>query len=177
MPWATRPPQRFSRKLMTANPTIWAQQPATAAPPARPVSPRLAQMAAEEIGSVSATDTRMPMKKGCSSVAHLMASPTEVAAVPIGRATSAAKPMPARMVTMGVTRMSILVSLLMALPTSAARIATKNTASGPPVPPSTLVAKPTVMRENSTSGGASRALPMATAMAGPTISEQKTPMV
>ena len=78
-PWLTRPPQPFSRKLMTAKPTIWAQQPATAAPPARPVRPRAAQMAAEEMGSVSATptmtDTRMPMKKGCSSVAHMMSCP------------------------------------------------------------------------------------------------------
>ena len=67
-PWATSPPQRFSRKLMTAKPTIWAQQPATAAPPARPVRLRAAQMAAEEMGSVRATpmttDTRMPIQKG-----------------------------------------------------------------------------------------------------------------
>ena len=97
------------------------------------------------------------MKKGCSSVAHIMALPTEMAAVPMGRATSAAKPIPARIVTTGVTRMSILVSLLMALPISAARIATKNTASGPPAPPNTLVAKPTVISENSTSGGACKA--------------------
>ena len=107
----------------------------------------------------------------------MMALPTEMAAAPMGRATSAAKPMPIRMVTTGVTRMSILVSLLTALPTSAARMATKNTASGPPAPPSTLVAKPTVIRENSTSGGACRALPMATAMAGPTIREHSPPMV
>ena len=36
MPWLTSPPQRFSRKLITAKPTICAQQPAVAAPPARP---------------------------------------------------------------------------------------------------------------------------------------------
>ena len=67
-PWATNPPQRFSRKLITAKPTIWAQQPATAAPPARPVRLRAAQMAAEEMGRVRATPmttlTKMPMKKG-----------------------------------------------------------------------------------------------------------------
>ena len=83
-PCATRPPHLFSLKLITANPIIWAQQPATAAPPARPVRERAAQMAAEEMGSVSAiptmTETRMPMKKGCSSVAHMMAFPTEEAA-------------------------------------------------------------------------------------------------
>ena len=41
----------FSLKDMTAKPTICAQQPATAAPPASPVSPRAAQIAAEEIGT------------------------------------------------------------------------------------------------------------------------------
>lgn len=56
-PWLTRPPQRFSLKLITAKPTICAQQPATAAPPARPVRPSTEQMAADEIGSVSATPT------------------------------------------------------------------------------------------------------------------------
>ena len=67
-PWETIPPQRFSRKLMTAKPTICAQQPATAAPPASPVRPSTEQIAAEEIGSVSATptstDTAMPIQKG-----------------------------------------------------------------------------------------------------------------
>ena len=76
-PWATRPPQRFSLKLMTAKPIICAQQPATAAPPARPARPKPAQMAAEEMGSVRAmpmrTATRTPMIKGFSSVAHMMA--------------------------------------------------------------------------------------------------------
>ena len=47
-PCATRPPQRFSLKLITAKPTICAQQPATAAPPARPVKPKAAQIAAAE---------------------------------------------------------------------------------------------------------------------------------
>ena len=41
----------------------------------------------------------------------------------------------ARIVTMGVTRMSTLVSLLTILPHSAAKIATKYTARGPPAPP------------------------------------------
>ena len=74
-------------------------------------------------------------KKGCSSVAHMMACPTAEAAVPTGAAISAARPIPASTVTMGVTRMSILVSLLTALPTSAANSATNSTASGPPAPP------------------------------------------
>ena len=89
-PWDTRPPHRFSRKERMAKPTIWVQQPATAAPPARPVRPRAAQMAALEMGRVRATptitETRMPMKKGCSSVAHMMMLPTAEAAAPMGGA-------------------------------------------------------------------------------------------
>lgn len=76
MPWLTRPPQRFSRKESTAKPTMLAQQPATAAPPASPVRPNAAQMAAEEMGRVRAmptsTDTTMPIQKGWSTVASLM---------------------------------------------------------------------------------------------------------
>ena len=139
IPWAARPPQRFSGKLITAKPIICAQQPATAAPPASPVSPRAAQIAAEEMGSVSATpmttETMIPMKKGCSSVAHMMACPTAEAALPTGAAISAAKPTPTSTVTMGVTRMSIFVSLLTALPSSAATMATNSTARGPPASP------------------------------------------
>ena len=42
-------------KERMAKPTIWAQHPATAAPPAKPVRPRAAQMAALEMGKVRAT--------------------------------------------------------------------------------------------------------------------------
>ena len=48
---------------------------------------------------------------------------------------------PTRMVTNGVTRMSILVSLETALPISAARMAMNSTASGPPAPPRALEAE------------------------------------
>ena len=82
----------------------------------------------------------MPMAKGCSSVACIISWPKALAAVPMGGAMSQAAPMPSRMVTMGVTRMSIFVSLLMALPHSAAMMATNNTARGPPAPPSRLQA-------------------------------------
>ena len=89
-PWETTPPQPFSRKDITAKPTIWAQHPATAAPPANPVSESAAQIAAEEIGSVRAipttTDTKIPIKKGASSVAHMMTPPTAIAALPRGGA-------------------------------------------------------------------------------------------
>ena len=62
-------------------------------------------------------------------------------------------PVPTPIVTSGVTRISILVSLEIILPASAAIMATKYTASGPPAPPSALDANPTVISENSTSGG------------------------
>ena len=61
---------------------------------------------------------------------------------------------PTQMVTRGVTRMSTLVSLETALPTSAAKMAMTSTASGPPAPPRPLAAEPTAMRENNTRGGA-----------------------
>ena len=68
IPWEIRPPHLFSLKDITAKPTICAQQPATAAPPASPVRPSAAQIATEEIGSVRAipitTETTMPIRKG-----------------------------------------------------------------------------------------------------------------
>ena len=56
----------------------------------------------------------------------------------MGAAMSMDKPTPAKMVTSGVTRMSTLVSLLTALPSSDATMAMTSTASGPPAPPSAL---------------------------------------
>ncbi|CUP72671.1 Uncharacterised protein [Flavonifractor plautii] len=95
-------------------------------------------MAADEMGRVRATpmttDTRIPIQKGWSTVAHLTTSPTAEAAVPMAGASRADSPTPARMVTRGVTRMSIFVSLDTALPSSAAMTAMKSTASGPPAP-------------------------------------------
>ena len=119
---------------MTAKPTIRAQHPATAAPPASPVNPRTEQMAAEEMGKVSATptktETRMPIRKGWSSVARMMTCPKALAAPAMGGAITQAAPMPTSVVTMGVTRISTRVSLLTALPTSEAMMATKSTARG-----------------------------------------------
>ena len=97
-------------------------------------------MAAEEMGRVSATPTMhrdedAHEERSCCSVAHMMRVPTWLAAVPMGAAISMERPTPAKMVTSGVTRMSILVSLLTALPSSAATMAMMSTASGPPAPP------------------------------------------
>ena len=158
MPCETRPPHLFSLKLITAKPTICAQQPATAAPPARPVRERAAQIAADEIGRVSAiptiTETRIPMINGCFVVAHIISVPTELAAFPRAGAHQADSAIPTPIVTSGVIRISIFVSLDTALPISAEIMATKSTASGPPAPPRALEANPTVISENSTSGGA-----------------------
>ena len=68
----------------------------------------------------------------------------------MGGAIHFASATPIRIVTAGVTRMSIFVSLLTALPHSHATIAMMSTASGPPAPPSTFAAQPTAASENST---------------------------
>ena len=81
------------------------------------------------------TDTRMPMISGACSVAHMIRVPTWLAAAPMGAAMSMDRPTPTKMVTSGVTRMSTLVSLLTALPSSAATMAMISTASGPPAQP------------------------------------------
>ena len=157
IPWETSPPHLFSRKDITAKPTICAQQPATAAPPASPVRPSAAQIAADEIGSVSAiptnTETRIPIRNGCRLVAHIIIFPTFIAALPSAGAHHADRATPIPIVTSGVTRISILVSLDTAFPISEAKMATNNTASGPPAPPNALDAKPTVISENNTNGG------------------------
>ncbi len=161
MPWETRPPKPFSGKDRKAKPIIWAQHPATAAPPARPVSPSAAQIAAEEIGSVSAmptsTETTIPMRSGWSSVARMMMPPKAEATLPRNGARTAESAQPMTIVTIGVTRMSTLVSFETALPNSAAMMAMNSTARGPPAPPSWFAACPTAARENRTSGGACRA--------------------
>ena len=109
------------------------------------------QIAAELIGRVSAiptsTDTTMPIKKGWSFVAESIRMPNQLAAVPIGGAISFASATPTRIVTAGVTRISTFVSLLTALPHSAAMMAMTNTANGPPAPPSAFAAQPTAARE------------------------------
>ncbi len=56
-------------------------------------------------------------------MAHMITLPTAEAAVPMAGAQSALKPTPTKIVTAGVTRMSIFVSLLTSLPISAAAMA------------------------------------------------------
>ena len=181
MPCANRPPHLFSLKLSTAKPTMLAQQPASAAPPASPVRLNAAQIAALLIGRVSAiptiTEMIIPIKNGCSSVAHMIAAPTLLAAFPIAGARSIARRLPITIVTNGVTIISILVSFETAFPNSAASTVMIRTASGPPAPPSVLAAEPTATSENRTSGGQWRAYPMATAIAGPVAALAYPPIV
>ena len=68
---------------------------------------------------------RRMIERGRRLVASSIISPVQAAARPMGAAISQARPVPARMVTMGVTRMSIFVSLETSLPHSEARMATK----------------------------------------------------
>ena len=103
------------------------------------------------------TDTKIPIKNGCNSVAHIIRLPTALAAFPMAGAHQVESKAPTRMVTSGVTRMSTLVSLETALPNSAAKMVTIRTARGPPAPPKVLAALPTATREKSTSGGACKA--------------------
>ncbi len=56
-PCDRRPPKPFSRKLATANPTIWVAHPTAAAPAANPDKSSMMQMAAELIGAVNTIPT------------------------------------------------------------------------------------------------------------------------
>ena len=99
------------------------------------------------------TETTIPMRSGCSSVAHMITCPRELAAAPMAGAHQADRATPTAMVTKGVTRMSTFVSLETAFPASAAMMAMTSTAKGPPAPPRPLDALPTAIREKRTRGG------------------------
>ena len=107
---------------MTANPIIWAQQPAVAAPPASPSRDRAIQMAALLMGRVRAmpirTDTRIPMMKGCISVAVFTRFPNQFMNWATPGPTNWATSTPEIMVMPGVTMMSRRVSLDTILPNS-----------------------------------------------------------
>ena len=107
----------------------------------------------------------------------MMSSPNFIAALPIIGANKDANKTPDTMVTKGVIIISIFVSLETSFPNSAATIETKNTAKGPPAPPSILVAYPTVINENNTKGGDCNAYPIAVAIAGPLIALANPPIV
>ena len=167
-PWARSPPVPFSRKLKMAKPIIWAQQPAVAAPPASPSKFSMMQIAALLIGRVRAmpirADTRMPMKKGCSSVLVFTRSPKAVIKAEMPGPTNWAANTPLMMVTPGVTRMSTRVSLEISLPSSVPMMVEMRAPTGPP---RALPAMPTVAAEKRTSCGAFRAWAMEMPRAAP----------
>ena len=74
--WAVKPPQLLSLLLMAANPIIWAQHPARAAPPAKPAMLRATAMTAELIGKVRhipiKTAIIAPIRIGCLSIDQFM---------------------------------------------------------------------------------------------------------
>ena len=111
---------------------------------APPLIPTAAQIAAELIGRVRTTPTTteimIPMKNGCKFVAHPINVPSESQIVLKTGASTIAHPTPTIIVTAGVTKISIFVSLETSFPASQAIIATNNTANGPPEPPNVFVA-------------------------------------
>ena len=136
IPCATRPPIPLSRKLMMAKPTICAQQPAVAAPAARPDSPSIIQSAALEIGAVRAsptiTEITIPNANGCHSVAVIITLPRPFISFPIAGPTRIATTPPLSKVSAGVTMISTFVSLEIILPSSAPTAAAMNAPAGPP---------------------------------------------
>ena len=153
---------------MTAKPIICAQQPAVAAPPASPSRERAMQMAALLMGRVRAmpirAETRIPMIKGCISVAVLTRLPNQSMNPATPGPTNWAMSTPEIMVTPGVTMMSRRVSLDTILPSSAATMVATRAPTGPP---RALPAIPTVAAENRTSCGAFNAWAMAIPRAAP----------
>lgn len=155
IPCDTSPPHRFSLNDITANPTIWAQHPAVAAPAAIPDNPMAIHNAALLIGRVSAiptdTETIIPMIKGRISVAFSMNLPKASMKALMPGPTNMARRTPLIITTDGVTRMSILVSFDTILPSSVLMIVATYAPTGPP---SALPAIPDTVAENKTRDGA-----------------------
>ena len=109
-------------------------------------------MAALLMGRVRATpiraDTRIPMIKGCISVAVFTRFPNQFIKPATPGPTNWATSTPEIMVIPGVTMMSSRVSLETILPSSAAMMVATRAPTGPP---RVLPAIPTVAAENSTS--------------------------
>ena len=108
-------PIYFRGRMITAKPTICAQQPATAAPPASPVSASAAQIAADEI-EVSVQYPQIQKQDSHQErlqvgVAHIIIFPTFIAALPCRSPPCGQGNTYTGIVTSGVTRISILVSL------------------------------------------------------------------
>ena len=168
MPCETSPPQRFSLNDITANPTIWAQHPAVAAPAAIPDRPMAIHKAALLIGNVNAipteTDTMTPIMKGRNSVAFSINLPKASMKALMPGPTNIARSTPLIITTDGVTRMSTLVSLETSFPSSVLMTVATYAPTGPP---NALPAIPQTVAENKTREGACSEYAIATPIAAP----------
>ena len=121
---------------MTAKPIICAQQPAVAAPAAKPPIPMDMQSAAELIGSVrrqpTETETKTPIIKGLSMVARLITSPNDITHSLIGTQQYLANKPPTTTATRGVTMISIGVRFDMSEPASIPTMEARYAPIGPP---------------------------------------------
>ena len=121
---------------MTAKPIICAQQPAVAAPAAKPDSPSIMQSAALEIGAVRAsptiTEITIPNANGCHSVAVIITLPRPFINFPMAGPTRMATTPPLSNVNAGVTIISTFVSFDTSLPISAPAAAAMKAPAGPP---------------------------------------------
>ena len=126
-----------------------------AAPPANPLNSNIIQIAALLIGRVRAiptkTATKAPISIGCISVAFIIKLPKEVMKADTAGPVNSDIKTPTKIVTAGVIRISILVSLETILPNSTAKIVETKAPTGPP---SSLPQDPTKAHENITKGGA-----------------------
>ena len=169
-PWAAIPPHPFSLKLKNANPTMWAQQPAVAAPPANPDSPSIIQRAALLIGKVNTipttTEIKIPINNGLKVVAYMINAPVPSINAPIGGPTMDAIKTPIIIVIAGVRTMSIFVSFEISFPNSAPTNAAQYAPAGPP---NIFPAVPVIVDANNTKGGAFSPNATATPMEAPVI--------
>ena len=177
-PCATRPPTPLSRKLMTAKPIICAQQPAVAAPAAKPDSPSIMQSAALEIGAVRAsptiTEITIPNANGCHSVAVIITLPRPFINFPMAGPTRMATTPPLSNVNAGVTIISTFVSFDTSLPISAPAAAAMKAPAGPPAAAPII---PVTLQLIITSAGALSPNATATPIAAPISSIALPPIV
>ena len=142
IPCARSPPNLFSRKLATANPTILQQHPIVAAPAASPDRFRITPSAAELIGKVRIipirTETTIPMINGCCSVPQLIRDPSHSMNFDIGGPTRIPTAEPAPIDTSGVSKISSFVFAEINIPISIATNAATNAPNGSPGPDNTI---------------------------------------
>ena len=171
-PCEIRPPIPLSLKLITANPIIWAQHPAVAAPAASPSSPSIMHMAAELIGRVrqqpTMTDTVIPIRNGFNVVALLTKAPICNIKSLIGEQQYLANNPPMMIVTIGVSIMSTGVFFETKFPSSAPIITARYAPTGPP---NLYPSAPVIAEDTCTSTGLERPCEIAKPIQAPTSGE------